>query len=118
MTCDEPNVRALSRYDINQTCALLSISRKTLLKYTVRGAMYWVTPCIVLLAGIVILVKPIWIASAPLVIIAIFLIIYGIAEFINSIKIYSIRRKVEKQAALVVDPLKEEGCARLKQSCG
>ncbi len=39
MTCDEPNVRALSRYDINQTCALLSISRKTLLKYTVRGAI-------------------------------------------------------------------------------
>lgn len=79
---------------VNQLAALTNARR-----FAPVSGMYWVTPCIVLLAGIVILVKPIWIASAPLVIIAIFLIIYGIAEFINSIKIYSIRRKVEKQQA-------------------
>lgn len=34
MTSDEPIVNATSRYSVNETCALLGISRKTLKKYT------------------------------------------------------------------------------------
>ena len=34
MTSDEPIVNAASRYSVNETCALLGISRKTLKKYT------------------------------------------------------------------------------------
>lgn len=37
ITYDEPVVNVTSRYDINQTCKLLGISRKTLLKYTKYG---------------------------------------------------------------------------------
>lgn len=37
VTCDEPNVRSNSRYSINETCALLGITRKTLAKYTRDG---------------------------------------------------------------------------------
>lgn len=37
MTFDEPHVSPNSRYDMNATCSLLGISRKTLLKYTVAG---------------------------------------------------------------------------------
>ena len=34
ITRNEPVVNAVSRYSINETCALLGISRKTLKKYT------------------------------------------------------------------------------------
>ena len=37
ITENEPNVVANSRYNINQTCALLNVSRKTLAKYTTAG---------------------------------------------------------------------------------
>lgn len=37
MTNKEPNVTATSRYSINETCVLLGITRKTLLKYTQAG---------------------------------------------------------------------------------
>lgn len=37
ITSDEPQVNASSRYSINETCAILCISRKTLAKYTKAG---------------------------------------------------------------------------------
>lgn len=37
LTCNEPQVCNTSRYSINETCNLLGITRKTLLKYTVAG---------------------------------------------------------------------------------
>lgn len=37
ITQDEPRVNPTSRYDINATCRLLTISRKTLAKYTKAG---------------------------------------------------------------------------------
>lgn len=37
ITCNEPQVNINSRYSINETCELLGITRKTLLKYTLYG---------------------------------------------------------------------------------
>lgn len=37
ITSKEPKVEAASRYSINETCQLLGITRKTLLKYTTFG---------------------------------------------------------------------------------
>lgn len=37
ITSSEPNVVATSRYSIRETCELLGITRKTLLKYTNLG---------------------------------------------------------------------------------
>lgn len=37
ITHDEPSVKPASRYSINETCAILTISRKTLAKYTRSG---------------------------------------------------------------------------------
>lgn len=37
ITYDEPKVNVTNRYDINATCELLGISRKTLGKYTKAG---------------------------------------------------------------------------------
>lgn len=37
ITQDEPKVKPASRYSINQTCDILTITRKTLAKYTKYG---------------------------------------------------------------------------------
>ena len=37
VTSSKPEVVATSRYSINETCALLGITRKTLAKYTTAG---------------------------------------------------------------------------------
>ena len=37
VTSEEPRVMPNSRYSINQTCAILTITRKTLAKYTKAG---------------------------------------------------------------------------------
>lgn len=37
MVNEEPDVRLNNRYSINETCALLGITRKTLAKYTKAG---------------------------------------------------------------------------------
>lgn len=37
VTSEEPRVMPNNRYSINQTCAILTISRKTLMKYTQAG---------------------------------------------------------------------------------
>nr|DAI59837.1 MAG TPA: Transcriptional regulator, MerR family regulator, MerR family, Protein.9A [Caudoviricetes sp.] len=37
VTSNKPEVIATSRYSINETCALLGITRKTLAKYTTAG---------------------------------------------------------------------------------
>lgn len=37
VTSNKPEVVATSRYSINETCALLGITRKTLAKYTTAG---------------------------------------------------------------------------------
>ena len=37
VTSNKPEVLATSRYSINETCAFLGITRKTLAKYTTAG---------------------------------------------------------------------------------
>lgn len=37
ITSNQPVVEASARYSINETCAILCVSRKTLAKYTVAG---------------------------------------------------------------------------------
>ena len=77
---------------VNQLAALTNVRR-----FAPVSTAYWVAPSVILLAGIIILVKPTWIASAPLVIIGIFMILYGLAEFFSAVKIYTVRRRMERQ---------------------
>lgn len=73
---------------LNQMYALVSARR-----YGMLSAGYWVLPILLLLAGIFTLVKPMAVASTPLVIIGVCLIIYGVTECINSFAIYRKRKK-------------------------
>lgn len=63
------------------------------------GLIYWILPTILLLFGIYSILDPIAIASAPFLFIGIAMIAYGIAELINAIKFYSVRRTIAKETA-------------------
>lgn len=88
---------------INQFAALAAIRR-----FCSLSGGWWVCPSVVLLAGIVIMVKPQWVATAPLVIIGSFMILYGAAEVINSLKIYTVRRRIERQQRQAEEPVTQQ----------
>lgn len=60
------------------------------------GFIYWVIPTILLLFGIYSILDPISIASAPFLFIGIAMIFYGVAELINAIKFYSVRKTIAR----------------------
>ncbi len=60
------------------------------------GFIYWVIPTILLLFGIYSILDPIAIASAPFLFIGIAMIFYGVAELINAIKFYSVRKTIAR----------------------
>lgn len=58
---------------------------------------YWVSPSLVLLVGLYVMVKPMESASLPLVILGWCSLVYGVTEIINSVKIYSWKKMLERQ---------------------
>ena len=71
----------------------------SLTKYCRIGLFYWMLPSLALLVGIVAIVKPSFIASAPLLIIGLTMILYGVTECLNGIKSHSVRRNIAAKAA-------------------
>lgn len=57
------------------------------------GIVFWLFPCALLLLGILAVIKPSAIASAPLLIIGWAMLVYGVVECINALKISNNRRK-------------------------
>lgn len=68
------------------------------------GFIWWVVPALVLLVGIVAIVKPSAIATAPLLVIGWCMIVYGVIEVINSIKIHACRKRVQNISTPDSDP--------------
>ncbi len=58
--------------------------------------IYWIFPSIILLVGLLAVIKPSAIASAPLFIIGWTMLIYGVVECINAFKISNNKRKWDK----------------------
>ena len=63
------------------------------------GWGFWLMPSIILLVGIITVAFPQAVASSPLVVIGWCMVLYGMIEIINSIKIHQLRRAMEKAAA-------------------
>ena len=61
-------------------------------RYGPMGAGYWVLPVLLLLAGIFTIAKPMAVASTPLVVIGVSLVVYGLTECVNSFGIYRNRK--------------------------
>ena len=68
-------------------------------KYADIGLYYWLMPSIILLTGLVAIIYPKAIASAPLFVIGWCMLIYGVVECINSLKIHSCQKQISKQEA-------------------
>ncbi len=60
------------------------------------GYHFWILPTILLLFGILALLYPESIKSAPLLFLGIAMVIYGISELINAIKLYSMRKYIRR----------------------
>ena len=59
------------------------------------GFMWWIVPALILLLGIIALIKPSAIASAPLLVIGWCMMVYGVVEIINNVKIHQCRRRLK-----------------------
>lgn len=58
------------------------------------GIVWWIFPTLVLLVGLVAVVKPSFIASAPLLVLGWCIIVYGAIDLIDSIKIHQCHRQM------------------------
>ena len=76
---------------INQFVSLASVSRVVHV-----GFYFWIMPSIIMLIGIIAVVYPSAIASAPLFVIGWCMMLYGVVEIINNLKINGIRRQMAK----------------------
>ena len=76
------------------------------------GFVFWVFPSVILLVGLLAIIKPSAIASAPLFVIGWTMLIYGVVECINAFKISNNKKKWTKMQEVTQDdednPLIEE----------
>ena len=78
---------------INQFVSLAAASR-----YARVGIYFWVMPSLILLVALLSIVYPTSIASAPLLIIGWCMVVYGVADIINALKLSRLRRNILKGA--------------------
>lgn len=76
---------------INQMVCLVSAGRLRRVP-----VVFWICPVVILVVGIIAIVRPMWIAGAPLVIIGWSLLLYAVTEIINALKINADRRRFER----------------------
>lgn len=78
---------------VGQFVTLASVSR-----YARIGLFFWIMPSLMLLVGMLAVVYPKAIASAPLLVIGWSLIVYGVVECVNSLKVHRLRKALRQQA--------------------
>lgn len=76
---------------VNQLFSLAAATR-----FARVGIVWWIVPVLVLLIGIIAIAKPSLITTAPLLVIGWCMIVYGVTDMINAIKIYQCRKQVRK----------------------
>jgi uncharacterized membrane protein HdeD (DUF308 family) len=93
---------------INQLIVLIAARR-----FGSIGAFFWIAPIILLIIGILIFVKPMESAELPLIILGWCMLVYGVTEVINSLMVYSLRKRMKRQQeeaakGLEAEEIKEE----------
>lgn len=76
---------------INQIVNLISAGRIRRIP-----VVFWICPATVLIVGLIAVLRPVWIASAPLIIIGWCLLLYGVTDIINALKINADRRRFDR----------------------
>ena len=77
---------------INQLIVLVVARR-----YGSISTFFWIAPIVLLIAGILIFVKPMKSAELPMIILGWCMLVYGVTETINSLMVYSLRRQMKRQ---------------------
>lgn len=77
---------------VNQFVALATAN-----KFAHIGFFYWIMPTLIFLTGIFIFIKPMESASLPLLIIGWCMVLYGVVECIDAIKIHQCKRKMQSE---------------------
>uniref|UniRef100_UPI004025C3B4 DUF308 domain-containing protein n=1 Tax=Prevotella sp. TaxID=59823 RepID=UPI004025C3B4 len=73
---------------------LFSLSLAT--RFARVGFVWWVLPVVILLIGLLALIKPSVIASAPLLIIGWCMMVYGVVDLVNALKIHRCKKQFDK----------------------
>lgn len=76
---------------VNQFANLIAATRVARI-----GFYFWIMPSLLLLVGLVAVISPQSIASAPLFVIGWAMMAYGIVDLVNVLKIYRMRRAMER----------------------
>lgn len=76
---------------VSQFMSLIAASRVARI-----GFYFWIMPALTLLIGLVAVISPSSIASAPLFVIGWAMVVYGVVELVNTIKIHQLRRAMER----------------------
>lgn len=71
------------------------------------GIVFWIFPSVILLIGLLAVIKPSAIASAPLFVIGWAMLVYGVVECINAFKIFNNKRKWQKAEEIKDEEYKE-----------
>ncbi|MFW9607310.1 MAG: DUF308 domain-containing protein [Prevotella sp.] len=66
-------------------------------KYAYLGFYYWIMPSVILIIGIIAIVYPTAIATAPLFVIGLCMLLYGVVECINGLKANKCRQEKLKE---------------------
>lgn len=77
---------------INQLIVLIAARR-----FGTIGFFFWIAPIVLLIIGILIFVKPMESAVLPLIILGWCMLVYGVTEVINSLMVYSLRKRMKRQ---------------------
>lgn len=77
---------------INQMIVLVAARR-----FGTVGFFFWIAPVLILITGIMIFVKPMETAELPMIILGWCMLVYGVTEAINSMMVYSLRRRMTRQ---------------------
>ena len=65
--------------------------------------MFWICPCLIIVTGLFVILKPMETAELPLIILGWCSLLYGVTEIINSLKIWRIRKALANQSSNVSD---------------
>lgn len=77
---------------INQLIALVNARRMASI-----GGYFWIAPILLLLTGVFVVVKPMESAELPMIILGWCMLVYGLSELVNTLMIFSVRRRLERQ---------------------
>ncbi len=85
-------------------------------KFAHIGFFWWIPPVVILLIGILALLKPYALATTPLFLIGWCMIVYGVVEIINALKVQQCRRQIARQQESEATPKEDSNSTETKDA--